>query len=101
MRVRRSYTSYLKLFDPTLMNTRKRIIIVDTDTIFMKPPQIVMEWARQGGAPWYHRVQSGRMQRKATPAPAGAPKSGDLHVQALVTRELEDINQELSTTVRV
>jgi hypothetical protein len=95
VKVRRSYTSYLKLFDPTLMSTRKRIFIVDTDTIFLRPPRAVMEWVLRGGAPWYHRVHPGRMHKKS--APSGPPKVDGLHVQASVTRELDDINRELGT----
>ncbi len=94
-RVRKSYTSYLKLFDPTLISDKQRIIIVDTDTLFLKPPDEVIGWAREGGAPWYHRVHQGRMSKRDGGALTNLTQLQDVHIQALITRSLDDINETL------
>ncbi len=93
-RVRSSYTSYLKLFDPTLVSDKRRIIIVDTDTLFLKRPSAVIEWTNRGGLPWYHRVHQGRMKIGKNTRP-GLTKLQDVHIQTLITRDLDDINQRL------
>lgn len=101
MKVRKSYTSYLKLFDPTLVSTRQRIIIVDTDVLFLSRPDEIIEWARQGGAPWYHRsgpwVKQAPTPKPDSPyaggaTPAAAPPT---HIQHLVVQRIPEINQAL------
>jgi hypothetical protein len=94
-RVRTSYTSYLKLFDPTLISDKRRIIIVDTDTLFLKKPTAVIDWAREGGAPWYHRVHSGKMKKSSGGAVAALTQLQDVHIQTLITRNLDEINETL------
>jgi hypothetical protein len=98
MKVRTSYTSYLKLFDPTLVSTRKRIIIVDTDVLFLSRPAEIIEWAQQGGVPWYHR--SGPWVRKsaaATPETQPAAATTPTHIQHMVVQRIPEINQALGT----
>jgi len=100
MKVRKSYTSYLKLFDPTLVSTHKRIIIVDTDVLFLSQPTEIIEWAKNGGAPWYHR--SGPWVKKS-PSPDNAA-GGDAeppaaaqptHIQHMVVQRIPEVNQAL------
>src|SRR5512143_732895 len=99
MKVRRSYTSYLKLFDPTLVSPHKRIAIVDTDVLFLSHPAAIVEWARNGGAAWYHR--SGSWIKKTAPqgtAPGGAPQPNaahPTHIQQLVIQQIPQINAAL------
>jgi len=101
MKVRKSYTSYLKLFDPTLVSTQKRIIIVDTDVLFLSRPAEIIEWAQNGGAAWYHR--SGPWVKKSpspdnaatnAPSPAAAQPT---HIQHMVVQRIPEINQALHT----
>ena len=94
-KVRSSYTSYLKLFDPTLVSDKRRIIIVDTDTLFLKRPSAVIEWAGKGGLPWYHRVHQGKMKISES-ALAQLTQFQDIHIQALITRDLHEINAKLN-----
>jgi hypothetical protein len=98
-KVRKSYTSYLKLFDPTLVSDRRRIIIVDTDVLFLNRPSEIIEWARTGGSPWYHKSESwlrkdkaGSQQAKRADDPA---PSQPTHIQKLVVQRLPEINQAL------
>ncbi len=97
MKVRTSYTSYLKLFDPTLVSTHKRIAIVDTDVLFLHRPEAILDWVRNGGAAWYHR--SGSWLRKtpaSTPAPTPAPDVAQpTHIQQTVVEKIPEINQAL------
>ena len=93
-KVRSSYTSYLKLFDPTLVSGKRRIIIVDTDTLFLKRPSAVIEWAASGGLPWYHRVPQGKMKVSES-AVSKLTQLQDVHIQTLITRDLDDINEKL------
>jgi hypothetical protein len=101
MKVRKSYTSYLKLFDPTLVNTQKRIIIVDTDVLFLNRPSEIIEWANNGGTAWYHR--SGPWVKKsAQPESAGAaavaPAAAQpTHIQHMVVQRIPEINEALRT----
>ena len=98
-KVRGSYTSYLKLFDPTLVSDKRRIIIVDTDTLFLKRPSAVIEWARRGGLPWYHRVHQGKMKISENTL-SSLTQLQDVHIQALITRDLDDINEKLKQRYR-
>jgi hypothetical protein len=99
MKVRKSYTSYLKLFDPTLVSTHKRIIIVDTDVLFLNRPAAIIEWAQNGGAAWYHR--SGSWIKKSphsSNAGGGAPQPNvaqPTHIQQMVVQQIGEINQAL------
>jgi hypothetical protein len=94
-KVRSSYTSYLKLFDPTLVSDKRRIIIVDTDTLFLKKPTAVIDWAGRGGSPWYHRVHQGKM-KISQGVLAGLTQLQDVHIQALITQDLDAINDQLN-----
>jgi hypothetical protein len=93
-KVRSSYTSYLKLFDPTLISDKRKIIIVDTDTLVLKRPSVVIDWISLGGLPWYHRVHPGKM-KVATSSHFNLTKLQDVHIQTLITRDLGKINEEL------
>lgn len=101
-KVRGSYTSYLKLFDPTLVSTHQRILIVDTDVLFLNRPAEILEWARSGGAPWYHR--SGPWKKPSTTSPAPKPSepapdasAAGKHIQQLVVESIPSINAALGT----
>ena len=98
-KVRSSYTSYLKLFDPTLVSDKRRIIIVDTDTLFLRRPSAVIEWAGKGGLAWYHRVHQGRMKLSEN-ALSRLTQTQDVHIQALITQELDQINEKLNRHYR-
>lgn len=100
-KVRKSYTSYLKLFDPTLVSTRRRIIIVDTDVLFLRRPDEIIDWALNGGAPWYHKsgpwyknrnttVQSGKSNVHTVSTPP-------THIQGMVVEGIPEINKALGT----
>ena len=91
-KVRTSYTSYLKLFDPTFRSTQKRIILLDSDTLFIKYPHHIIEWSKNGGAPWYHAAPLGNM--KAVKKSANV-KPKDPHIQTLIMEQLSNINTEL------
>lgn len=102
IKVRSSYTSYLKLFDPTLVSTHQRILIVDTDVLFLKRPTEILQWTRDGGAPWYHRSGPWRKpsvtpptSTTATPVPNEPP--ADKHIQQLVVEAIPSINAALGT----
>ncbi len=97
--VRGSYTSYLKLFDPTFLSEGQRIILLDTDTLFVKRPEIVIAWAGNGGAPWYHSAPKGSMKHSAKPSAPVPPEK--IHIQTLIMRELDDINRTLDTDYRI
>ena len=100
-RVRGSYTSYLKLFDPTLFSERKRIIIVDTDTLFLRRPDAVIDWARNGGTPWFHLAPRGNMKKAGKGGNAGSPPSGNAHIQTKIMEGLDEINAGLGTDYRI
>jgi hypothetical protein len=102
MKVRKSYTSYLKLFDPTLVSTHKRIIIVDTDVLFLSRPSEIIEWAQNGGTPWYHRSgpwvkKSGHPDNAAGAAAQPAATAQPTHIQHMVVQRIPEINQALHT----
>ena len=98
-KVRCSYTSYLKLFDPTLMSDKRRIVILDTDTLFLKRPTAVIDWSQSGGPPWYHRVHQGRM-KNSEGALAKLARAQDVHIQTLITHDLDNINERLKKDYR-
>ena len=99
MKVRKSYTSYLKLFDPTLVSNNKRIIIVDTDVLFLNRPSEIIEWAEKGGAAWYHR--SGPWMKKSailanTDANAqSGTQAQPTHIQHMVVQRIPEMNEAL------
>lgn len=102
LKVRSSYTSYLKLFDPTLVSPHERILVVDTDVLFLKRPLEILGWARSGGAPWYHRsgpwkkpLNSASDQKQPTPGPEAPPAKK--HIQQLVVESIPSINSVLGT----
>lgn len=100
-KVRKSYTSYLKLFDPTLVSTHRRIIIVDTDILFLHRPTEIIDWTLNGGSPWYHR--SGPWYKKTNPATQSHAAQGHnvalspTHIQGLVVEGIPQINAALGT----
>lgn len=99
-KVRTSYTSYLKLFDPTLASTNKRIIIVDTDVLFLDRPETIIQWAQNGGAPWFHQSEPWRQAQSNQPPPGSNPQPDSTkpkHIQQMVLERLPDINQALGT----
>jgi lipopolysaccharide biosynthesis glycosyltransferase len=97
--VRGSYTSYLKLFDPTFLSEGQRIILLDTDTLFVKRPEAVIAWARAGGAAWYHSAPKGNMKRSTQQAVPVPPEK--LHIQTLIMRDLDAINETLGSRYRI
>lgn len=99
-KVRGSYTSYLKLFDPTLVSEGRRIIIVDTDVLFLSRPAAIVDWAAKGGAPWYHKSEP--WLKKANAEAAGTPAASEAsspakpeHIQRLVVQRIAEINDAL------
>jgi hypothetical protein len=97
--VRKSYSSYLKLFDPTLTGSHARIVLLDSDTLFLQRPDAVIGWCREGGAPWYHMAPPGRMKGSGPKPPPGTDT--EAHIQTLIMRELKGINTELERSYRI
>ena len=101
VKVRRSYTSYLKLFDPSLVGNHERIIIVDTDVLFLHRPDEVIDWALNGGSAWYHK--SGPWYKSRTPTKREDTHQNikettpPTHIQGLVVNALPEINNALGT----
>lgn len=102
-KIRSSYTSYLKLFDPTLFADHKRTIIIDTDTLFLRTPTEIIDWSLNGGPPWYHKSGPWQKHTKTVAQThtqnninAGPP----VHIQSLVVSAIPAINDELSTDYR-
>lgn len=94
-KVRSSYTSYIKLFDTTLYNKSKRIIILDTDTLFLKRPDHIIEWAINGGKPWFHMAPRKSMKivkKKEVAKNSGFEKT---HIQTLIVENIDEINTTL------
>lgn len=98
--VRSSYTSYLKLFDPTWVSDKDRLIVVDTDVLFLGKPAMIVEWTKTGGQAWYHRSlpwtkpasNDGPGARAASHQP---PSGGGTHIQQAVLARLPSINEDL------
>jgi hypothetical protein len=99
LRVRDSYTSYLKLFDPTFIVNGKRIMLLDTDTLFINRPDEIIDWAKSGGIPWYHMAPRGNMKKGR--AAKSAKNAADQHIQTLIMAQLDDINNALNTCYKV
>ncbi|MBN1378514.1 MAG: hypothetical protein JXA04_04705 [Gammaproteobacteria bacterium] len=93
--VRSSYTSYLKLFDSTLFNQSERIIILDTDTLFLKEPSAIIDWIENGGKPWYHMAPKGKMKVNKEMTIANYAKLQNVHIQTLIMDNLDEINDTL------
>jgi hypothetical protein len=99
-KVRSSYTSYLKLFDPTLYSEGKKIIILDTDTIFLRRPDVIIDWIDGGIYPWYHRAPRGKMKERKSEV-VGHSQLQKVHIQTLLIDNLESINQKLCKDYRI
>lgn len=101
-KVRNSYTSYIKLFDTSYSSRSKRVIIIDTDTIFLKRPDAIIDWIVNGGQPWYHLAPKGKMKLENSPKPnseASATKPVEPqkdHIQTLIMKNLDSINATLN-----
>ena len=93
-KVRSSYTSYLKLFDPTLFSKGKKIVILDTDTLFLKKPEAIIDWCINGGTPWFHRAPVGKWQPKKKSMTEHS-RLQDVHIQKLIMDDLDQINTSL------
>jgi len=98
--IRGSYTSYLKLFDPTLYANGKRIVILDTDTIFLRSPDTIIDWARNGGPPWYHCSPRGSWTTKRRSL-TEHKRLQDVHIQTLIMDALAEINTELGAAYHI
>lgn len=98
--VRSSYTSYLKLFDSTLFSEGKRIVILDTDTLFIKKPQHIIDWCINGGQPWFHSSPTGSWKTKPAKI-AEHTRLQDVHIQTLISENLDDINTKLNSQYRI
>ncbi len=98
-KVRNSYTSYLKLFDPAFRSKSDRIILLDTDTLFLKRPDFIIDWAKNGGKPWYHLAPKGNM--RAVKNINKTQATGSEHIQTLIIQQLDNINHELSKNYRI
>ncbi len=101
-KVRNSYTSYIKLFDTSFSSRSKRVIIIDTDTLFLKRPDAIIDWIVNGGKPWYHLAPKGKMKLKESAKPnnsasstAPAEPQKD-HIQTLIMKNLDGINATLN-----
>lgn len=94
-KVRSSYTSYLKLFDTTLFSRSEQIIILDTDTLFLKEPKTVIDWIKNGGKPWYHMAPQGKMKVEKELQIANYSKLQKVHIQTLIMDNLDEINATL------
>lgn len=106
-KVRNSYTSYIKLFDTSYSSQSKRVIIVDTDTLFLKRPDQIIEWATKGGKPWYHLAPKGKMKIKekvTTSSDSKTSSDADTekdHIQTLIMKNLDDINATLNANYSI
>lgn len=96
-KVRGSYTSYLKLFDSTLFNNSERIIILDTDTLFLQNPEEIIQWSHNGGPSWYHKVPGGKMRTQQSLEIAQYTNLQKVHIQTLISNDLVEINSTLNT----
>ena len=94
-KVRTSYTSYLKLFDPTLFSKGKKIIILDTDTLFLKRPDAIIDWCINGGLPWFHRSPVGKWQPKKKTITEHS-RLQSTHIQTLIMDSLDETNKTLN-----
>ncbi len=98
-KIRKSYTSYIKLFDPTFHSKKEKIIILDTDTLFLNYPQHIFDWIDNGKNPWHHAAPDEIM--KVSSGKKSKSDSDDKpHVQTLILRDLDDINNELGKNYR-
>lgn len=96
-KVRGSYTSYLKLFDTTFFNKSERIIILDTDTLFLKRPDEILQWKTHGGKPWFHMAPRGKMKTKKEIKISQYANLQRVHIQTLIMNDLDQINDELNS----
>ncbi|MBU2571534.1 MAG: glycosyltransferase [Gammaproteobacteria bacterium] len=96
-KVRGSYTSYLKLFDTTFFNKTERIIILDTDTLFIRRPDEIIEWSKHGGNPWYHLAPRGKMKVQKELEISQYANLQKVHIQTLIMNDLDEINSTLNS----
>ena len=100
-KIRKSYTSYLKLFDTTFFNKSNKILILDTDTLFIKRPDEIITWITNGGPHWFHLAPKGQMKAVETkkeidkPATSDSPDLDKAHIQTLIMNDLDEINETL------
>ena len=106
-KVRNSYTSYIKLFDTSYSSQSERVIIIDTDTLFLKRPDAIINWIENGGKPWYHIAPKGGMKQKDSAAPKNKPASANEtseekdHIQTLIMKNLDNINATLNKNYHI
>lgn len=100
-KVRSSYTSYLKLFDTTLFSQAERVIILDTDTLFIKEPTAVIDWIKNGGKPWYHMAPQSKMKVHKELGIANYSDLQKVHIQTLIIKDLDAINSTLNTNYSI
>lgn len=100
-KVRGSYTSYLKLFDTTLFNDSERIIILDTDTLFLQNPEEIIQWSNNGGSSWYHMAPKGKMKTQKESAIAQYSDLQKVHIQTLINNDLDEINSTLNSNYQI
>ncbi|WP_431065177.1 hypothetical protein [Methylotuvimicrobium sp.] len=98
-KVRSSYTSYLKLFDPAFRSKSERIMLLDTDTLFLKRPDSIIEWVKNGGDSWYHLAPRGNM--KIVKDNTNTAKPSSPHIQTLIMEQLDEINAALSRNYKI
>lgn len=96
-KVRTSYTSYLKLFDTTLFNNSEQIIILDTDTLFLKRPEEIINWSKNGGHAFYHMAPKGKMKENKGKELSQYSDLQKVHIQTLIINDLDDINRTLDS----
>ncbi|MFA5984811.1 MAG: hypothetical protein WC782_12415 [Methylococcaceae bacterium] len=96
-KVRGSYTSYLKLFDTTLFCQAERVMILDTDTLFIKRPDKVIDWIENGGKPWYHMAPQGKMKVHKELEIVNYTDLQKVHIQTLIINDLDAINSSLNS----
>lgn len=100
-KVRGSYTSYLKLFDTTLFNNSERIIILDTDTLFLQKPEEIIQWSHNGGQSWYHMAPDSKMKIQKEFVIGEYSNLQKVHIQALIINDLDEINSTLNCNYQI
>jgi len=106
-KVRNSYTSYIKLFDTIHSCKSERIIVIDSDTLFLKRPDAIIDWIENGGKPWYHTAPLGGMKRKELTKQKSQPSTGKQaaqekdHIQTLIMKNIDNINITLEKNYNI
>jgi len=99
--VRKSYSSYLKLFDTNLFNNSERIIILDTDTLFLRNPEEIIQWSHNGGSAWYHMAPDCKMKIEKEFVMAKYSDLQKVHIQTLIINDLDEINSTLNSDYQI